>query len=269
MLATLCVGLAGGVTTALLFALFARTVSPARPESSETPYIFARLKIEPTTDSKATLRLLAENGKIPVRNVRISVNAPGFKHIEYARGVTRTLAPGGKLSHLINPFPVSVTDYSSTVVEIYFDANISGVEKQFISYHRFVLQPDVRTPQTIDPETSNYKQGILPPPDTGQIRQQLAQAAGTVFITLREKTETRDWNVVTLDNAARSFVFDPQMKSVSFRTKTASGREVALSQPIQSNENHRHTAFMLWNAYGGSLGIDGHIQEDFDEGHKP
>jgi hypothetical protein len=244
---------------------------PIRPEmAAEQPYIYARLAIEPADKDSARLRLEIENGKIPIENVRYTKSAIGFSHFEGAPSMARMMAPGAKFSELISPIPLKASEYGRILVNIYFDAKLNGVTKHFIATHRFLLQKEDIKAQQLDPESSSYAEGLLEPAQQiEEVSNQFAQPQGTLSFVVHEKNENGDWNLVSGGNDQRRFTFNPETKVVSFATKTQSGRDVSISEPLMVNDNMKHMIIIAWSPYGGSLHVDGRGRADFDDGHNP
>jgi len=241
------------------------------PALDEPPHVHAKLLIEPVDQDSARFRLQIENGKIPVENIRIVRKTGSFVFIEYDQPImVRMLPADGKLSSFLSPVALKLKDCGNILVDIYFDAKHNGVTRHFISSHRFLLQPEDNKSQTLDPERSNFREGILEGQDkTGEIQQQFLQPEGCLVMVLPEKTDKGLWNIIRGGNNERQIVSDPELKLVSFQTKTLSGRIVSLSTPIHSNAKGMHIVSLSWNPYGGSLGVDGIERKDFEAGHDP
>jgi hypothetical protein len=233
-------------------------------------WIAAKLEIESVGARFCNYRIRITNGPLFSYNIRVLVQtASGFKRVE-REPIAGMMNPGGELWIPGAPMVLQIGRRDEVNVQLFFDVSISDKTKHFISAYSFPLSPDDLKPQVLLPSKSWFSEGLPPSDeqDTTELSTYLIKPNGMMRFEATEMAQGKP-NVFGDKNDDRQFVFNPQLRRVVFRSKTASGTIKTVGLPLDKTFNGKHLVLLSWNPNGCLLSVDGAIKQDFDKTTQP
>lgn len=231
------------------------------------PVIQTRLVIDSVDSNKVESHIQLENiGKVVIKNIRVGFQTKILQQQENEPHMSRTLPANGKISVALPPNILKPNKGESLIVRILYNAEINGVEKEFLQKIRFLLFPKDIKVQTVEPEAWEESKGHSHVIEDARaaVYNQFTQTEGTMTFVFPETEKDGRANLVYLTNEFRSFSFDPVSRIVSLRTKTKSGRLISLDLPLleAANKEKNHIILFMWDEKGGLLHLDNAVKRD-------
>lgn len=258
-------GAALGVVAWLCFRL-SNHQPPSAPTSEIKVPVYVRLQIDAVKDRDCEFRVLLKNGPTAIHNLKLRFDTDTYHKAETI-GMLRDVAPDGSLSIPGSPMVLLANANNSLTVVAYYDATLGGVVKHFIARFDFSLRKEDLRQQVIDPDGSNYSDGLPPTPDDmlAEAEKWLKRQTGTYVFAADEVFEgkTNKFRIGDLDK--RAFVFDAESMCVTFKTTTATGRAIIIRQYFKKKGSGRHVVRIGWTPKGGWVSVDeAKRKEDYD-----
>ena len=283
---TVCAIIGSGIGTLLWWSVYrhqppAPTTQPQQakqPESASTPsqqdrpYISPKLVIEAIVEGKVKFHLQILNiGKLPANNIRASLVNDKFLDVEREPPVIRTLPPGGQMAIPYYGSIIRTEDINRFMVKIFYNSDVNGSKKEFLSKYDFLVRVGESAPQTLDPIGWVEREGGFEEErqeEDARAVSQFAKTQGTVFLVLEQFNEDGTPNVVGYANNSRTFLFDPMSRLVTFKFQKIDGQWASLEFPLFNINDGKHVIAISWDyPRSALLEVDGN-QRKYVEAEK-
>jgi hypothetical protein len=236
--------------------------APAGASVPERADIFTTLTIDSVKQGKVKYHVEIKNGQVPVTITSITSRTEHFFQHEEGPYIPKNLRPGENLSITGDVMGVALPADKSTnlAVRIGYDAEIKGVRKGFVSGYRFFIDhpPSPRTLLPFSVSHDSEEQSV--DQARAEAANRFALPEATVFLVLPEKKlEDGTPNIITVGNAERRFIFNPEIREVQFESRAQSGRlmRVRLPLPQTNHPQGLHSIILLWSRTHALLEVDG------------
>ena len=247
--------------------------SASTPSPQERPYISPKLVIDSIANGKVMFHFQILNiGKLPANNIRVSLVNEKFLEVEREPSVPRTLPPGGQLAiyqgSLLRP-----SDINRFMVKIFYNSEINGINREFLSKYNFLVKAEKLAPQTLDPIGWVEREGGFEEErqeEDARILSGFAKSQQSISLVVNEIAPDGKPNVVGFGNQFRTFLFDPVSKMVTFKFKKIDEQWVSLEFPLFNINNGNHVIILSWDyPRGAMLAVDGNIRRYTEDKIKP
>jgi hypothetical protein len=230
-------------------------ISPAPPAEAPPatapphPHIRLQLAIESVGKVDIPFHLEAENiGDVTVTRITKSFRGADISEQEtYPSLLPRTLPPKGKI--VLPGTPVNWLVKSRWLsVALLYDCEVGGKTETLQSDYRFVLPPQVKAGQLIDPSewTENMKPQKIEM-DRSEIIRKLSAPSGGISFVAQERNPDGSVNNISMRGENKLLTVNFSEMTAEFSITFASGKTKKLLQHLKTSANQRHLITVTWD----------------------